>query len=1166
MTTRALRGLFLWLVVAACVLAVPSLAAAPQTGTGGGTVVQPSAQDLAAKAASAMKPWVVDASGFAVSRPAREIAAEEAAHPSPIQSVKIREVRNKVLPWSEDAESIRSRINSIEHSGDQALQSSAPLAAMPGTVANFDGVSSADNAAAFGGRVYPPDTNGAVGPNHYVQTVNLLVGIYDKSGTLVIPKFKMSSLFASLGAPCGTRDDGDPIVLYDRLADRWLISQFVIGSAPYRQAIAISQTGDPTGAYYVYCFTLLATKLNDYPHFGVWPDGYYMTAHQFNMPSQTWAGQGVWAFDRAKMLVGDPTASFVYFDLYGLDPNIGGMLPSDADGFIPPPAGAPDVFAYPLWTGWGDPVNGVRLYNFHVDWAVPVNSTFTQRPESPVAVAAYDLTNNSANGGRRAITQPPPATATMNLDAIADRYLNRLQYRNFGGYESLITCQTVNVSATPTTSFKGAVRYQQFKNAAPGGAFGVTEQASFAPDADNRWMGSAACDWQGNLAVGYSVSSTTTFPSIRYAGRLVGDPPNGLFQGEATLVAGTGVQRGTANRWGDYSAITLDPTDDATFWYTQEYYTAASQATSTIGWLTRVGSFKFTGVPAAPKGALNVTVTNCSTSAALGGVSVSTPNGYFRNTDGSGLAAFATMTPGSYSVTANKTGYLPATGSVSVTNGGTATLNLCLTAVPVLTKDAATLTAESCVPPNGTIDPNEQVTVSFCVKNTGTADATNLVATLQPTGGAVVLGAPVTFGSVPIGSTVCKNVTFAADHTLTCGSILTATLAFQDGALNLGTQSWTFSTGTSVTALAQNFDGVTAPALPAGWTATVAAGAMTPWQTSTASSDTAPNSVFSADPAAINDNRLDTPSMAITSTGAKLTFRQKYTLESTFDGGVLEVSVGGGPFTDIVAAGGSFASGGYTGTISSSFSNPLAGRQAWTGTAGSFFTTQVNLPGSMAGQNVVFRFRMGSDSSVSAAGWYVDTITLQDGFSCCVCPPIAIAPSPLPPAVVGLPYSQHLTASGTAGPYTYAVTAGALPTGLTLSASGILSGTATSNATFNFTVTATDAAGCSGSQAFTMAPANLFFLDDAGRSKFCANAKTGDYIWVILTGPGAGTYTGTANVLNGGTKVVSKPGATNTLNTTYDPVRRKANGYFIAGGVYSPLSDANTANNVGGCP
>lgn len=238
----------------------------------------------------------------------------------------------------------------------------------------------------------PPDTVGDVGPNHYVQNTNssttaiTAIGIYNKTtGALVVPIFSMSTLFSSIGGPCAGSDDGDPITLYDSFADRWFISQFSIGTTPSHQCIAVSQTGDPTGAYYAYDFVMPNDKLNDYPHFGVWHDAYYMTDNQF---TSAFEGGGVFAFDRAKMIAGDPTASYIYFDIFDIDPNAGGMLPSDADGFVPPPPGLPQLIMEWRADDFGDPIDALRFYEFIPDFAIPGNSTLTVRPD--LALAAFD--------------------------------------------------------------------------------------------------------------------------------------------------------------------------------------------------------------------------------------------------------------------------------------------------------------------------------------------------------------------------------------------------------------------------------------------------------------------------------------------------------------------------------------------------------------------------------------------------------------------------------------------------------------------------------------------------------------------------------------------------------------------------------------------------------
>jgi hypothetical protein len=317
----------------------------------------------------------------------------------------------------------------------------------------------------------------------------------------------------------------------------------------------------------------------------------------------------------------------------------------------------------------------------------------------------------------------------------------------------------------------------------------------------------------------------------------------------------------------------------------------------------------------------------------------------------------------------------------------------------VITSAGATLVAESCTPANGVLDPNETVTVSLCVQNVGSANTTALMGTLQATGGVTNIQPPnpQNYGVVVAGGPpVCRNFTFTA--TGTCGGTVTATVHFQDGVTDLGNVTYTFTMGTQSTAFTENFDGVTAPALPAGWVTAFTNGDAdctvggplctlgTNWTTVSGSSDTAPNHAFHNDPSCVTDSSLDTPSIAIPASATKVTFRNFYNTESTFDGGVLEISINGGAFTDIVTAGGSFVTGGYNATISTSFLSPIAGRQAWSGNSGGFITTTANLPASAQGQPIKLRFRMASDCSVSATGWNIDTISITGGFVCATCP------------------------------------------------------------------------------------------------------------------------------------------------------------------------------------
>lgn len=732
--------------------------------------------------------------GFAETAPLSEIAPEEAA-PKPETAAEIspdqtpeaepvREIPLLPLPFNPPANQGLGEVDPFVGL-PLAVPDLAPEIPTPGL--SFDGLSSQNNSNVFGFRVHPPDPCGDVGPNHYVQTVNLLVRVFNKAGAALTGPAKLSSLFSALGPPCGANDDGDAIVLYDPLADRWLISQFCTVSTPYtHQLIAISKTGDPTGAYYVYDFLMPNDNFNDYPKFGVWPDGYYMTDNQFGPTS--FQGAGVFAFDRQKMLQGDPTAGYIYFSF---PTNTGGMLPADFDGLIAPPPGAPNYFAQFAANEFGAPADALRIYEFHADFAKPSLSTFRERPESPVPVAAFDP---SAPDGRNTVPQPPPAVSTNYLDAISDRLMFRLQYRNFGAYESLVVCHTVAATLSP---YRAGVRYYQLRRNLSGGNFAVSEQATYAPDSNSRWMGSAAIDYAGNLAVGYSVSSTTVFPSVRYAGRKASDPANGLFQGEATLVAGSGVQRSTSGRWGDYSMLAVDPVDDCTFWYTAEYYTAASQASSTVGWLTRIGSFKVDPLcPPAPQGVLSGRVYDALTLLPISNAVVRAAGGFSRSTPATGLYSLK-LAPGSYDASASAFGYRSASvSSLAIGNGATVVQDFALSAVPVVAADGTAVLAESCAPANGAADANETITFNFGLKNIGFADTANLVATLMTTGGVFAPSGPQLYGVLSAGGTaVARPFAFTVDPARLCGQTITPTLQLQDGTNDLGLVSFTLALG-----------------------------------------------------------------------------------------------------------------------------------------------------------------------------------------------------------------------------------------------------------------------------------------------------------------------------------------------------------------------------------
>ena len=399
---------------------------------------------------------------------------------------------------------------------------------------------------------------------------------------------------------------------------------------------------------------------------------------------------------------------------------------------------------------------------------------------------------------------------------------------------------------------------------------------------------------------------------------------------------------------------------------------------------------------------------------------------------------------------------------------------------PLLTAGTAGApSTESCLPPNGAVDPGETVTLSLPILNTGGGATSNLVATLQSSGGVTPVGNPAqNYGAIAaVNGTASRSFQFVASGV--CGGTITATLQLQDGATNFGNITYTITLGAVQmnTATIENFDGVAPPALPAGWSSTVVTGGAsgaTDWTTEAATPDTAPNAGFATPIASISDVRLDSATVAVPAGMNQLSFKHRWDFESGFDGGVLEISINGAAFSDIVTAGGSFVFGGYNVTISTGFSSPIAGRSAWSGNFNaSYTTTLINLPAGSAGQNVKFRFRLATDSSVTPSGavWRIDTIQLiTSGRVCTSC---SLAPSftnglPPSPVTVGTPYMHTFTATGNPVP-TFAVTGGTLPSGLTLTTGGVLAGTPTSagNGSFpNITVTASNGVAPAATQNF----------------------------------------------------------------------------------------------------
>jgi hypothetical protein len=434
--------------------------------------------------------------------------------------------------------------------------------------------------------------NGAAGPTQFVQFVNESFAVFNKStGGLEYGPADGNTLWQSIGAPCASNTNLDETAQFDKLASRWVMMMPVYGS-PSTLCIAVSTTSDAVnGGWNVYAFEVPVSSqcgcrmMPDYPKLGVWPDGYYISYNQSH--NSVFQSAAACVVNRGAMLNGAAATMQCFINTPA---TYGTLLPSDVDGTTAPPSGSPNNF---LNFDVND--QSLDLWQFQVNWTTPADSTFTGPTNIPVA-AFLEPCGDTVSVFTPSDNCIPQTGTSQMLGAFGDRLMYRLAYRNFGAYQSLVANHTVQIG---TGSDQTGIRWYELRNT--GSGFGVFQQGTYAPDSSYRWMGSIAMDHVGDIAAGYNVSSSTLSPSIRYTGRLSTDAL-GTMEGEVDVLSTAGVahtSQTTGPRWGDFSSMAIDPTDDCTFWYTNQYQTT----TGSNHWSTQIASFSFpacTGASSVP--------------------------------------------------------------------------------------------------------------------------------------------------------------------------------------------------------------------------------------------------------------------------------------------------------------------------------------------------------------------------------------------------------------------------------------------------------------------------------------------------------------------------------------------------------------------------------------
>ena len=683
-----------------------------------------------------------------------------------------------------------------------AASPSAPSVSAPIPGVNFDGVGQG-----FGSYVVccaPPDTNASVGPNHIVETVNLDLAVFNKAGGLLYGPVPINTVWSGFGGGCQIDNDGDPIALYDSIADRWLITQFAVTTTHYLDCVAISQTPDPTGAYLRYSYSY--ADFPDYPKFGVWPDAYYVTFNMF-AGGTTFAGATTCAYDRAKMLTG----ALATQQCFNAGVSWGGLLPSTVNGATAPPAGSVN---YVLGLDTPATSNRLAYWKFHVDWTTPANTTMTG--PSFLTVSTY---TNSCSTLPRGDCIPQGGGGT-NLESLADRLMYRLNYRNLGNHEALVVNHTIEVGSG--SSLHSGVRWYEVR---PDAARNLTlfQEGTYAPDSTWRWMGSINMDQAGNIAAGYSVSSPSISPQIHYTGRLATDALGTMTQGENTIINGGGSQTGGLARWGDYSSTAVDPTDDCTFFHANQYL----KASGSFNWSTRIAAFKLPGCPAtAPTPDFSLSVTPASATVTQGTAGSYTVNvtrtGGFTGTVSLSMVSSPAGLTGTFSPNPNtgassslsvptSTSTTPGTFSLTITGSGTGVPTHTATATLVVNPPATPDFSLSATPASSTVTQGTAGSYTVNVTRTGgftggvtlsmSSSPAGLTGTFSPnpnTGASSALSVPTSTSTTP-GSytiTISGSGTGVPTHT-TAVTLVVNPPAAGDFSLSVSPASLSIKQGTS---------------------------------------------------------------------------------------------------------------------------------------------------------------------------------------------------------------------------------------------------------------------------------------------------------------------------------------------------------------------------------